>query len=240
MDNSGHQTPNLVQSAAQSAGRGSVRYYPENKIWGEMIRRCTVPTSSGYKWYGARGIRVCERWVESFWNFYDDMGPRPDNEHSIDRIDNDGDYTPANCRWALPSVQSANKRDHSRPVPIPISPPPSEAQRRWYDAIVSLRESGTRFSLRTLKAAVGGKSTNAAADMLRRLELGGYIQVGNSLAGESTTPTAARAHEAGGLIKVTARTAQAELSVWLSDDAAAQLQTDLSRILQRKARGAEG
>ena len=76
-------------------------------IWCEMRARCRNPTHWAYKWYGGRGIRVCERW-HSFLNFILDMGPRPGKEWSIDRIDNDKDYGPTNCRWATMKTQIRN------------------------------------------------------------------------------------------------------------------------------------
>ena len=84
---------------------------PEYSVWNSMISRCENPSSSSYENYGARGISVCPEWRESFEAFFKDMGERPSKEHSIDRVDNDGDYTPRNCRWASRRQQHLNKRN---------------------------------------------------------------------------------------------------------------------------------
>ncbi len=77
--------------------------------WMGMRRRCSSPKELMYPRYGGRGIKVCERWEQSFENFLADMGKAPSPGHSVDRINPDGDYSPSNCRWASRKVQSRNQ-----------------------------------------------------------------------------------------------------------------------------------
>lgn len=81
---------------------------PEYGIWCTMRNRCEDPAVEKYSQYGGRGIKVCGRW-QKFENFIADMGERPSTKHSIERINNDGDYEPSNCRWATAQEQSYNK-----------------------------------------------------------------------------------------------------------------------------------
>jgi len=83
---------------------------PEYAAWQNMKKRCLDSTYRRFKDYGGRGIKVCDRWLESFENFIADMGRRPSNNHSIDRKDNNGNYEPSNCEWALRPQQDSNKR----------------------------------------------------------------------------------------------------------------------------------
>lgn len=83
---------------------------PEYGIWSAMKTRCTNQNTKNYDSYGGRGITISDRWLNSFENFYADMGPRPSAEHSIDRIENDKGYVPGNCRWATLVEQANNKR----------------------------------------------------------------------------------------------------------------------------------
>lgn len=92
------------------AGKSSRSYIsPEYRCWLGIRSRCLSPTNPRYSYYGGRGITICERW-ESFENFLADMGRKPSPQHSIERKENDGDYTPDNCKWATKSEQALNRR----------------------------------------------------------------------------------------------------------------------------------
>jgi DNA-binding transcriptional regulator YiaG len=102
-----------------------------------MIYRCTSPKSPNFAYYGARGITVCERWRSSFEAFLEDMGERPSGT-SLERIDNDGNYEPGNCKWATRSEQQRNSRNARL----------SQAQIDWI-------KSGPAMSLRQVARTLG-------------------------------------------------------------------------------------
>ena len=89
--------------------KGSV-YTSEYRSWIMMKNRCLNKKINDYKNYGGRGIKVCKRWLNSFENFYKDVGKKPSKNHSIDRIDNDGNYCKENCKWSTKKEQQRNKR----------------------------------------------------------------------------------------------------------------------------------
>lgn len=108
---------NLKSGKTKSCGCGTgeqhgKRRSPEYCIWAGIKKRCFNTNSHKYVSYGGRGITVCERWTNSFVAFLEDMGPRPTSQHSIDRINNDGNYEPGNCRWATRHEQGCNKRNN--------------------------------------------------------------------------------------------------------------------------------
>lgn len=82
----------------------------EWRAWNAMIRRCTYPSMDDWPKYGGAGVTVCEKWRNSFTAFLEDVGFAPSTKHSIDRIDNNGNYEPGNVRWATPSEQIKNSK----------------------------------------------------------------------------------------------------------------------------------
>ncbi len=112
---------NLIQGRSKSCGcdtktnsissstKHSMRYSSEYVVWCNMKQRCYNKNHKHFRYYGGRGIEVCEQWQKSFQQFYEDMGQRPLNL-TLDRINVDGNYEPTNCRWATHKQQSQNRR----------------------------------------------------------------------------------------------------------------------------------
>lgn len=108
-----HGSPHKVLQIHKKRGGKSGMF--EHRLYvtfTNILQRCYNKNHPGYRYYGARGVRVCDRWQaeDGFVKFLEDMGEKPSDKHSIDRIDNDGDYEPSNCRWATQSEQLLNQR----------------------------------------------------------------------------------------------------------------------------------
>lgn len=108
---------NLSKSGSADFCARDTKEHPEYKVWGQMISRCHNPKNAAFTDYGGRGIAVCDRWrfgengQHGFACFLADMGPRPSDQHSIDRLDNDAGYCPENCEWRVRSEQARNRRN---------------------------------------------------------------------------------------------------------------------------------
>lgn len=96
-------------------------------IWADMLQRCNNPKNKSYKNYGGRGILVCNKWKISFLNFKADLGDRPSSKYSLERIDNNGDYCPENCKWATKHEQASNQRQSNKVVGVSFN----KASRKW-------------------------------------------------------------------------------------------------------------
>ena len=107
----------LLKKNQYRSGRPKHGYWntPTYSTWRAMLNRCSNPCVNGYEYYGGRGIVVCNQWRD-FENFLHDMGQRPSLQHSIDRIDPDGNYEPSNCCWATSQEQARNRRISKRKV----------------------------------------------------------------------------------------------------------------------------
>ncbi|WP_155054542.1 hypothetical protein [Streptomyces blattellae] len=102
------------ETASARARKHGKRDTPEYRIWQGMKWRCLNPNYKPYPRYGGRGIKVCDRWIDSFEAFLADVGPRPSPKHTLDRLDNDGNYEPGNVAWRTYKEQAQNKRPQLR------------------------------------------------------------------------------------------------------------------------------
>lgn len=134
--------------------------------WKTMIRRCWDKNMSTYKYYGGRGIKVCDRWLQ-FENFFADMGIAPDG-HSLDRIDPNGNYEPSNCRWATILEQAHNKRKPVKVRPIPTGKPRQTSvgsvcliNGKWRSLVRVMGQSKSKYFSDRDEAVLWGKETSA-------------------------------------------------------------------------------
>jgi hypothetical protein len=107
------QRERMSEAAKVSSRTHGLTDTPEWRSWSAMLSRCYNPAATGYERYGGRGIGVCVQWRHSFENFFSDMGKRPTLNHTLDRIEQNGNYTPDNCRWATKEEQGGNRRDNT-------------------------------------------------------------------------------------------------------------------------------
>ena len=124
---------------------------PEYVAWALLRQRCNNPNNPRFSSYGGRGITVCEEWDVSFSAFLRDLGRRPSAKHSIDRINNDGNYEPRNCRWATRKQQSENRRPGGKKGPYPPGTFPSKVNVKKAEKLLamglSLKEVGAIFGV---------------------------------------------------------------------------------------------
>jgi hypothetical protein len=104
------------------------KQHPAYHSWRNMRNRCLNPRGQDFHYYGGRGISICPEW-DDFWVFAKDMGERPEG-YTIDRIDNDGNYCPENCRWASRAEQAANKRDYKNARLLTLNGR-TQSQNKW-------------------------------------------------------------------------------------------------------------
>tara|TARA_R110000868_G_scaffold275601_2_gene535306 strand:- start:696 stop:1331 length:636 start_codon:yes stop_codon:yes gene_type:complete len=107
-----------LESISKANTTHGLSHSSEYYIWTGMIKRCTKLSNKNYNNYGAKGITICDRWLNSFENFIADMGFKPTTSHSIDRTDNNGNYEPSNCRWATDIEQSNNRSNNIKVINI--------------------------------------------------------------------------------------------------------------------------
>lgn len=110
----GHGQRGLKRTGRRKPERHGMTGKPEYLAWHNMLARCYLKTYRQYDDWGGRGITVCNEWRNSFTAFYEYIGPRPSPKHSLDRIDNDGNYEPGNVHWTTRSAQQVNRRTQSQ------------------------------------------------------------------------------------------------------------------------------
>lgn len=117
---------------------------PEYRTYYNMIDRCYNPKNKRFSSYMGRGIKVCPRWRENFANFLEDMGPKPEpkNKYSIERIDNDKDYEPANCKWATAEEQGRNKRKVQASLEVA-----EKIRKEYSESDITQAELGDKYGL---------------------------------------------------------------------------------------------
>lgn len=117
-------TPNCGCATGRLIAAGSVTHgmskHPAFAVWRSMLDRCRLPTHQAWANYGGRGIVVCGHWQEKFGNFWADMGPTYVRGLDLDRIDNDGPYSPENCQWSTRRANTMNKRNTERRVDVVV------------------------------------------------------------------------------------------------------------------------
>lgn len=101
-----------IQSCSKICTTGNPSKHPLYQTWDGIKKRCYQKNATGYKNYGKRGIKMCDRWKTSFWAFVEDMGDKPFKQCSIERLDNSKDYCKENCIWASSKEQAENRRNN--------------------------------------------------------------------------------------------------------------------------------
>lgn len=148
----------------------NVQLLREYGSWKNMRYRCYYGRCAAFRYYGGRGIKVCDQWRHDFHQFYRDMGPKPEANYSIERIDKDGDYTPINCKWASQSEQLRNRRswkwtDESRAMMCATQKAIKIQQEQANPMVTSIR--GQKISWKkVLDAIAGGETQKSIANRL--------------------------------------------------------------------------